>query len=84
MHAVDGELERDCGLRGAEALGYRGAAVDAAGTGWVPECAGVGVDVGADVGEGEQGEDVLDRAVVGERFRWFDQGRVFRHCDGWG
>ena len=84
VHAVDGEVERDGGLRSAEALSDGSAAIDAAGAGRVPEGAGIGVDVGADVGEGEEGEDVLDRAVVGEGFGRFDQGRVFRHCGGCG
>lgn len=45
VHAVDGEVRGDGELSGGEALGYHGAAVDAAGAGGVPEGAGVGEDV---------------------------------------
>lgn len=45
VHAVDGEVWWDGELRRGEALGYDGAAVDAAGAGGVPEGAGVGEDV---------------------------------------
>ena len=50
MHAMDGEVGGDGGLCGGEALCYGGAAEDAASTRWMPERAGVGEDVGANVG----------------------------------
>ena len=53
VHAVDREVRGDGGLGRGEALRDGGAAEDAARAGRVPEGAGVGVDVGADVGEGE-------------------------------
>jgi len=75
VHAVDQELgiggglegrEWDSSLRGAETLGYDGAAVDAARVAGVPEFAGVGEDVlGGGVGGGvvRRGEDVRDRCL---------------------
>ena len=69
---MDGEVGGDRGLGCGEALRYGGAAEDAACAGRVPEGAGVGEEVGADVGEGEEGEDVLDGGVVGEGFGRFD------------
>ncbi len=50
VHGVDGEVGGDGGLSGREALRDGGAAEDTASAGRVPEGAGVGVDVGADVG----------------------------------
>ena len=52
VHAVHGEIVGDGALRGGEALGYGGAAVDSARAGWVPEGARVGEEVGLDVREG--------------------------------
>lgn len=45
MHGVHGEVGGNGALGGGKALGYDGAAVDAASSGWVPEWAGVGVEV---------------------------------------
>lgn len=45
MHAVDGEVRGDGALGGGEALRDHGTAVDAARSRWVPEWAGVGVDI---------------------------------------
>ena len=64
VHGVHGEVSGDGGLCGREALGDGGAAEDAARAGRVPEGAGVGVDVRADVGEWEEGEDGFDGGVV--------------------
>ena len=79
VHAVDGEVGRDGGLGGGEALGDGSAAEDAAGAGRVPELAGVGVDVRANVGEGQEGEDGFDGGVGWVRREGLDQSRVFGH-----
>lgn len=51
VHGVHGVLFLwDCELRGAEALSYGGATEDATGSWRVPERAGIGEDVGANVG----------------------------------
>ena len=61
VHTVDEVLGgggRDGGLRGGEALGYHGAAVDAPGAWGVPEFAGVGEDVLRDYQLERKGEDL--------------------------
>ena len=45
VHAVDSEVGGDGGLGGGKALCDCSAAVDTAGTGWMPEGPGVGVNV---------------------------------------
>ena len=79
VHAVDGEVGRDGGLRRGEALRDGGATEDAARARRVPERAGVGVDVRADVGEGEEGEDRFDGGVGGVGRKGLDEGGVFGH-----
>ena len=79
VHAVHGVfVGGDCELRGGETLGDRGAAEDAAGAGRMPEGAGVGEDVGADVCEWEELECVLNGRVMGKGRGGFDQGCVRR------
>ena len=84
VHAVDCEVRRDGRLRRGEALRDGGAAEDAARPRRVPEGPGVGVDVGADVGEGQEGEDGFDGRVRGVRGEGFDEGVVFGHGCGCG
>ena len=69
---MDCEVGGDRGLRCGEALRDGGAAEDAARAGRVPEGAGVGEEVWANVGEGKEGEDILNGGVVGEGFWRFD------------
>lgn len=76
---MDGEVGGDRGLRCGEALRYGGAAEDAACARGVPEGAGVGEEVGTDVCQRQEGEDVLNGGVVREGFGRFDQGWMFRH-----
>ena len=79
VHAVDGEVGRDCGLGSGEALRDGSATEDTARSGRVPEWAGIGVDVGADIGEWEEGEDGFDGGVGRIGWEGFDEGRVFGH-----
>ena len=72
VHAVHCEGRGDGALGRGEALGYGGAAVDSAGAGWVPEGPGVGEEVGLDVAELRQFEDVFDGGFVLRGGWWFD------------
>src|SRR3954453_6103821 len=63
VHAVDGEVGRDCGLGSGEALRDGSAAEDSARSRRMPEWAGIGIYVGTDVGEWEEREDGFDGGV---------------------
>ena len=79
VHAVDGEVGWDRSLGSGEALRDGSAAEDTPRSGRVPEWAGIGIDVGADIGEWEEGEDGFNRGVRRVRRERFNEGRVFRH-----
>src|SRR2546423_8155934 len=79
VHAVDGEVGGNSVLGSGEALRDGGAAENAPRPWRMPEGARVRVDVWADVGEREEGEDGFDRRVGGVWGVRVVEGRVFRH-----
>lgn len=79
VHAVDGKVGRDCSLGSGETLRDGSTAEDTPRSGRVPEWAGIGIDVGADISEWEEGEDGFNGGVRRVGREWFDECRVFRH-----
>lgn len=79
VHRVDGEVGINRLLRGTEGLRNGSAAEDASRTRWMPHWAGVCEEIGVDIGQLGQLQDILDGGL-----RVVDRGRADEGCHGGG